>query len=286
MSYPEAPDTSGKAPDHKDAALRAQAGEANNTPMTLKRKTHFKHIPDINYLRAYHKMHKTNLSRMSEEQLEGWFNDCIKHSQRFPRTYCGEFVKDVTTTDDTELVTCKVCKSAIKKEARERQKAHEMGLLTPKMDEGRFFLRELYDLQDSTIEHAEPKDSGEISYFIEPAGDIFRELTLKNPDGNYISEKLRKLNKFFGRSIGDIKEIEQARANNPSYSINLQEYIKKVQKLKNKTASFDFKEYTERKPDMLKALDVIITIAEHGRGNYHGSKVVSEIEELSRMIKG
>ena len=38
MSYPEAPDASGKAPDHREAALKAQAGQANNTPMTKPKK--------------------------------------------------------------------------------------------------------------------------------------------------------------------------------------------------------------------------------------------------------
>ena len=33
MSYPESPDQTGKAPEHRDAALRAQAKGACNTPM-------------------------------------------------------------------------------------------------------------------------------------------------------------------------------------------------------------------------------------------------------------
>ena len=40
MSYPEAPDQSGKAPEHRDAMLRAKAGEANNTPMQKPESTH------------------------------------------------------------------------------------------------------------------------------------------------------------------------------------------------------------------------------------------------------
>lgn len=38
MSYPEAPDNTGVAPKHKEAAERAKAGEANNTPMIKPRK--------------------------------------------------------------------------------------------------------------------------------------------------------------------------------------------------------------------------------------------------------
>ncbi len=148
----------------------------------------------------------------------------------------------------------------------------------------RFFLKELYDVQDTTIEHQEPNASGEVSYFIEPAGDIYRELSLKTPDYSYITEKLNRLHKFEHLTAGDRNEVKEARRNHLSYAVELEKYLQKADALAKKTAAFDFKEYEERKPKMLKSLAVIDAIAHWGQGVYHESKVEKEIDELSRMF--
>lgn len=150
----------------------------------------------------------------------------------------------------------------------------------------RFPLMALYDLQDTTIEHAEPKDSGVVSAYLEAAGDIFRELCLEHPDNGYIAEKLRKLSRFKGMPPGDRIEVQTVRERNRAYPGELQGYLQKVSGLTRKTEGFDFKEHTDRKEWMFQALAVVEAIAYWGQGVYHESNVVKVITRLVESLSG
>jgi hypothetical protein len=152
----------------------------------------------------------------------------------------------------------------------------------------KFRYKHLYELQDSLIEHKEPNDNGNVSYFIEAAGDIFRELTLDHPDRNYIREKIRKLDKFKELTIGDIDELKHVWVSRPAYKGELLDYLKKVNQLADgvdKTNCFCSKaagDDIDKKEQMLRALAVIETLIDFGM--FGSRKAEDNIERLKKSF--
>ena len=146
-----------------------------------------------------------------------------------------------------------------------------------------FRYKHLYELQDSLIEHKEPKDNGNVSYFIEATGDIFRELTLEQPDGNYIREKIRKLDKFKELTLGDIQELKGVWINRPAYRGELLDYLKKVNQLADEVDKTHFADDIERKEQILRTLGVIETLIDFGM--FGSKKAEDNIERLKKSLK-
>jgi len=144
-----------------------------------------------------------------------------------------------------------------------------------------FRYKHLYELQDSLIEYKEPKDNGNVSYFIEVAGDIFRELTLEQPDGVYIREKIRKLDKFKELTIGDIRELKDVWVSRPAYKDELLYYLKKVNQLADEVDKTHFGDDIDRKEQMLRALAVIETLIDFGM--FGSRKAEDNIERLKKV---
>ena len=140
-----------------------------------------------------------------------------------------------------------------------------------------------YMLQNSLVEHKEPKDNETVSYFIEAAGDIFRELTFEKVDGGYICEKIKKLNKFKYINIGDMRELQELWIKRPEYKDDLLEYLKKVGKLADAVDKTDFGDDIDRKEQMLRALKVIETIIDFGV--FGSRKAEDDISRLEVGIK-
>lgn len=145
-----------------------------------------------------------------------------------------------------------------------------------------FRLKPLYDLQDDLIEHKQPKDFGLSYYYIMCAGDIYRELTLKEtPAYSYISEKIKVL-KGFSPTIGDLAELLRLRTS---------EFIKKwycyfirLAMLEIITEDFQYGEYENRKPILLQCIKVIEAFVRWSVGEIDEEKVKKEIEKLNRLL--
>lgn len=137
-------------------------------------------------------------------------------------------------------------------------------------------------LQDSLIEHKEPKGNGNVSYFIEAAGDIFRELTLEQPDGSYIYEKIKKLEKFKNLTSGDILELRSIWNSRPTYKQELLDYLRKVNQLVDEVDKTDFSRDIDTKEQMLKTLMVIVTLIDFGM--FGSLKAEDDIERLKTSL--
>ena len=149
----------------------------------------------------------------------------------------------------------------------------------------RFFLRKLYDIQDETVEHKEPRYDGNVSYFIEAAGDIYRECTKERLSIGYIDEKLSKLSNFKELTSGDLKDLREHHERHPTFNKDFEEYLKKrVYRLWSSTLAFDFKEHEARRIRMLQALKVIREISKWGMGQVTASVVEKEIIILQKMF--
>lgn len=161
-------------------------------------------------------------------------------------------------------------------------------------------LKELYNIQNETIEHKLPNYNGNISYFIEAAGDIFRELCNEPVDLNYISQKRRILRNFYTLTVGDIEEIKDTKETYPDWNEELDKYIVKVDDLEEETEIFDFGVYKrtkihiigivlDRKERMLKALETIFAICFYAKGlvtTDEVSKMIKELDEMFDLEKG
>lgn len=149
----------------------------------------------------------------------------------------------------------------------------------------RIFLMELYNLQDRLIEHKLPNYNGNVSYFIEAAGDIYRELCLEMVSYSYISEKLKRLSNFCDLTSGDIRELLETPEKYPDWFEQLDNFIIKIDKLKEMIKGFDFGTYENRKNKMLKALDISIDICLFAKFEISIETVKEHIKELDEMFK-
>lgn len=148
----------------------------------------------------------------------------------------------------------------------------------------KFFLMELYDLQDQLIEHKLPNYDGNVSYFTEAAGDIYRELCSKIVSHSYIFEKLYKLRNFYDLSTRDIKELLETSKRHPDWFEQLDNFIIKINKLKEITKGFNFGKYDDRKNKMLKALDISIDICLFAKSDLSIDTVKEHIKEFDDMF--
>jgi hypothetical protein len=122
-------------------------------------------------------------------------------------------------------------------------------------------LTKLYELQDSTIEHKLPNWNGDISYFIEAAGDIYRELCQDPADfGGYIGEKRTKLLKFIELDEDRIKDIKDTIKNHSDWFEQLDKYMVAV--------------------DDLSAATEIAKLGEHEKAKVYGKDIFRDRKEL------
>jgi hypothetical protein len=143
-----------------------------------------------------------------------------------------------------------------------------------------------------------PNYNGHISYFIEAAGDIYRELCLEPAYSIYIDEKRLKLRYFCNLNSGVIKEIKETRIEYPDWYDQLDSYIVKVNTLLEKTEEFDFGIYEKvelrnnkgsksfgRKERMMKALEAILAICLFAKEEMTSEEVSKTIKSLDDMFK-
>jgi len=149
-------------------------------------------------------------------------------------------------------------------------------------------LKRLYEIQDEIVEHKEPRYDGNVSYFIEAAGDIYRECTMERPHFSYIYEKLLKLERFKELTSGDIRELKEHHEMYPDFNKDFEEYLqKRVYHLWSATLAYNFKDYEARRTRMLQALKVIREISKWAirRGGQVSANVVeTEITNLHTMF--
>ena len=119
--------------------------------------------------------------------------------------------------------------------------------------------RELWDLQNTLIEHKFPHDYIAVhEYLISCAGDIFREMCQRSPHFAYVYEKWYTLIGYVGRypglTEGDIEEFKML-FKEQWYPPQRTVYLANLQKLKQATINtvVDIK----RKEVMLASLDMI-----------------------------
>jgi len=150
-------------------------------------------------------------------------------------------------------------------------------------------------MQDTTIEHKLPNWNGKISFFIEAAGDIYRELCHDPVDiGGYIYEKRRKLKTFSELRASDISEIGDTMKKHSDWHDLLDEYMMAVDALSSATEKFQFgsyekvnvygtKTFLDRKELMLAALEAITATCLYARGDFtkeETGKVIRYVDEL------
>jgi hypothetical protein len=157
-------------------------------------------------------------------------------------------------------------------------------------------LNKLYDLQDTTIEHKLPNWNGNISFFVEAAGDIYREICHDPADfGGYIAEKRQKLKTFSELNDADIKEIRDTLKKHSDWYDKLDEYIVLVDNLYTETKNFAFDTYAkakiygtdtypDRKNAMLAALETIQAICIYAEGEFTKVDVDRKIKNLNAML--
>jgi len=143
-----------------------------------------------------------------------------------------------------------------------------------------FPLLYLKHLQEDLIEHKWPTEDGNVSYFIEAAGDIYRELCKEHVDRAYIAEKERKLKNFFTLTSGDINELIEVRKRHPDYPSKLNRFLEKVCELEKITKDFHFGMYADRKKKMLGSLSVIKSIVKWGKGEIDRYSVEAVISDF------
>ena len=152
--------------------------------------------------------------------------------------------------------------------------------------EERFLLKKLFEIQDLTVEHKEPHYDGNTSYFIEAAGDIYREYTKEELHLGYIEKKLKKLEKFKELTSGDLRELREHHEMYPDFKKEFEVYLKKVYHLWSSTLAFDFGEYEVRRTKMIQALKVIREVSKWAIGQVTQSVVEKEITALQKMFGG
>lgn len=146
-------------------------------------------------------------------------------------------------------------------------------------------LKKLYEMQDETVEHKEPRYDGNVSYFIEAAGDIYRECTMEQPHFSYLYEKLLKLERFKELTSGDLRELKEHHQMYSTFNKDFEEYLKKrVYRLWAATLAFNFKEYEARRIRMLQALKVIREISKWAMGQVSTNVVETAITNLHTMF--
>jgi hypothetical protein len=158
-------------------------------------------------------------------------------------------------------------------------------------------LTRLWEMQDETIEHKLINYSGPISYFIEAAGDIYRELCHEPVDYSYIAEKRKKLRNFYTLPTWDIKEIGEKLSQYPDWYEQIDLYILKVDALRFETEKFDFGIYTkskvygeeiylDRKERMLEALRVTLSVCFYAKDEMKKEEVENMIKIFESYFEG
>jgi hypothetical protein len=157
-------------------------------------------------------------------------------------------------------------------------------------------LIKLHELQDTTIEHKLPNWNGNISFFIEAAGDIYRELCHDPVDiGGYIYEKRRKLKTFSELRASDMSEIKDTLKKHSDWYDKLDEYMVLVDNLYIETENFPFdtyakvniygtENYLDRKKLMLAALETIQAICIFAQDEFIKTDVEREIRNLTDLM--
>lgn len=150
----------------------------------------------------------------------------------------------------------------------------------------RFLLRKLYDIQDETVEHKEPRYDGNVSYFIEAAGDIYRECTKERLSIGYIDEKLMKLGNFKELTSGDLRTLREHHEMYPTFDVDFDEYLKKrVYRLWSLTLAFNFGEHEARRIRMIQTLKVIRKVSKWAMGQISANEVEKQIKILKKMFE-
>jgi len=163
-------------------------------------------------------------------------------------------------------------------------KLHGLSFLREKKEQ--FPLLYLKHLQEELIEHKWPTEDGNVSYFIEAAGDIYRELCKEHVDRAYIAEKERRLKNFFTLTSGDINELIEVRKRYPDYPSKLDRFLEKVCELEKITKDFHFGMYADRKEKMLGSLNVIKSIVKWGKGEIDRYSVEALICDFLGLHEG
>jgi hypothetical protein len=157
-------------------------------------------------------------------------------------------------------------------------------------------LTELHEMQSNTVEHKLPNWNGNISFFIEAAGDIYRELCHNPADiGGYIGEKRRKLKSFSELNASDKKEIRDTLKKYSDWYEELENYMLIVDDLSSATEKFQFgvyekvniygtETYLNRKEIMLAALEIILGICIYAEGEFTNTNVEKAIKNFDEMF--
>jgi hypothetical protein len=157
-------------------------------------------------------------------------------------------------------------------------------------------LTKLYEIQDINIEHVLPTYNGSIPYFVEAAGDIYRELCHDPVDfGGYIAEKRRRLRTFYEMNDADIKEIRDVPLEHSDWYILLADYMIEVDALFFETEKFDFSVYRmakihgtenslDRKELMLAVLEDILAICLYAKDDLTKERVDKIIKDTDEMF--
>lgn len=144
---------------------------------------------------------------------------------------------------------------------------------------------ELFELQNSTVEHRLPISDGVVSFFEEAAGDIYREMTKSFPDRGYIQQKLRRLNDFSIVNDADVQNVLNIRNRSNKYDEKLSQYINNLNILKSTTQSIDL---GNRSSVMLTALSVmeelVLWLQNPIVGNSRFNSIVDKISDLSGAV--
>jgi len=140
----------------------------------------------------------------------------------------------------------------------------------------------LFNLQNTTVEHKLPIQDGNANFFEESAGDVFRELTKRDPDPGYINEKLAKLNKFKAMNNADILQTEEALK-----TVNfdkLGNYVSNLETLKKATEAANLSVMGEQL-QALKTMAAIANWLRYPRDKAATTRVRNEIDALVGAVK-
>jgi len=147
-------------------------------------------------------------------------------------------------------------------------------------------MSELLKLEEELIEHKFPTEPNLLpAWFIEAAGDIFRELCKKYPDIGYIMQKLDRLKRFGDFSLGDFCELEEFRMNCDLNAVG--EFKSNLEKLKEELGKRADELGWKYEP-MKEALEIIEVIVSWAIGEITTCearfKILGLIKEIEREV--
>jgi len=147
-----------------------------------------------------------------------------------------------------------------------------------------YYFGYLRTLQDETLEHQWPRKNGNVSYFIEASGDIYRELCQTYVSSKYVSEKLSKLEKFYELTEGDFKELREHQT--PEYVDELMSFLDRIGTLKLKTIEVVApEEGIERKELMGEVCEVMASIVRWGANRETYTDTSLHIDRFVRKVR-